>query len=276
MTTIVYDGETRTLYTDSMVTTRVAGATSRTDMTYKVEDLSRLNIVTKKRERLVAMAFSGAIANFQRTTKFILAHLHHWHEGHQSLADQGATLNELSGSNVMLITSKQLYCFRFGGSRLEIEELELDENVTFGSGGAFAKTAMEVYGASGFDAVAAAAICDPNTGCLIHCHKIVNNKLVTQNPVLYLDSDVERLGMRRRAGRSRLNLHVANLFDKPPENILINIHEDSPFIKEVREKHQTARTLVRALARTKKKESVALTTSSPIPARKTAVKKVRR
>jgi hypothetical protein len=240
MTSIVYEGATRTLYTDSLVTSQVGGVTSRTDLTYKVEDLSRLKIVTKRRERLVAMAYSGPITAFQRATKFILSHLHEWHEGLQSLADQGAGLHDISGSCVLLITDKQLYCFRFGGNSLAVEEVGLEENVTFGSGGAFAKAAMEVYGANGFDAIGAAAMCDPGTGCLIHSYKVVKDKLVTQTPVLYIDSPEQRVAMRKRAAKSQANLKVANLFEHPPENILVKINENSPFIKKVRETHLAA------------------------------------
>lgn len=240
MTTIVYEGATQTLYCDSMVTTSASGATTRVDMTYKVEDLSRLKIVTYRRERLVAMAFSGSITCFQRITKFILSNLHEWHQAHQALADQGASLEDFSGCSVMLVTNKQLHCFRFSGNTLDVEEVDLSENVTFGSGGAFAKAAMEVYGADGFDAIGAAAMCDPSTGCLIHAYRIVKDRLVPQEPVLYQDSAKVRRQMRKRAGKSKANLQVANLFDRPPENILVRINEHTSFIKHIRAKHVAA------------------------------------
>lgn len=258
MTTIVYEGATRTLYCDSMVTSTVADVTSRTDMTYKVEDLSRLKIVTRQRERLVAMAYSGPITSFQRITKFILANLHDWGNGLQRLADHGASLQDCEGAMCVLVTNKQLHCFRFGRGTLDVEEVDLDQNVTFGSGGAFAKGAMEVYGASGFDAMAAAALCDPGTGCLIHAYRIERNRLVTLPPVLYQDSTEERLRLRKRAGKSQLNLKPCNLFDHPPENILVKINENAPFIKRIRQAERAAQ----PKRRSKKEESVQQTADS--------------
>lgn len=259
MTTIVYEGATHTLYCDSMVTTQAAGATTRVDMTYKVEDLSRLKIVTRRRERLVALAFSGSVLHFQRITKFLLSNLHEWHEGHQSIADQGGSLEDFAGSNVMLVTDKKLHCFRFSGNRLDVEEIGLDENVTFGSGGAFAKAAMEVYGANGFEAMAAAAMCDPHTGCLIHGYQIRGHKLVPLDPVLYIDSPEERLRLRKLAGRSKENLKVSNLFEHPPENILVRINEHSSFIKRIRQEEKDAAPPTRSR---KKAEAVDQTAAS--------------
>jgi len=270
MTTIVYEGATRTLYTDSMVTSQVGGVTSRTDLTYKVEDLSRLRIVTRRRERLVAMAYSGPITAFQRITKFILNNLHDWHNGLQRIADHGASLHDSAGASCLLITDKKLHCFRFGGNSLECEEVDLNENVTFGSGGAFAKVAMEVYGANGWDAIAAAAMCDPATGCLIHGYRIEGNRLVPLQPVLYQDSAEERLGMRKRAGKSRENLQVTNPFEHPPENILVKINEHTPFIKRIRQEELD---LARSATRRKKVETVQQTADSKTPAPSSKTKK---
>lgn len=271
MTTIVYEGATGTLYTDSMVTSKVAGVLTRVDMTYKVEDLSRLKIVSKKGDRLVAMAFSGPLSVFDRAAKFIIANLHEWNKAHKKLADQGASIGGLAGSAVLLITSKHLYCFRFGKDRLEVEELDLKENVAFGSGGAFARTAMEVYGANGFDAIAAAAMCDPGTGCLVHSYRVVKNRLVPNDPILYVDSKEERLRMRKRAGKSTLNLEVAKLFDQAPENILVNLDENSPWTNGVRKQQDE----IRKTAAQMRKNKMAPKTVSKVPDPKPTAKKVR-
>lgn len=251
MTTIVYEGAKRTLYTDSMVSSSVGDVRTRTDMTFKVEDLSRLKIVSRRRDRLIAMAYAGSISAFQRITKFVLANLHDWKAGLQRLADHGASLHDATGSACLLITDKKLYCFRFGSNSIEVEEVGLDENVTFGSGGPFARVAMEVYGADGFDAIAAASMCDPHTGCLIHAYRIEGNRLKPLTPVLYQDSKEARLTMRKRAGKSDSNLKVVNPFNHPPENILVKINEDSPFIKRIRESERTA------ISKRKKQEETA-------------------
>lgn len=240
MTTLVYEGETKTIYADSMVTTKVAGVHTRVDMTYKVEDLSRLDLVSSEGERIIATAYSGSVMMFNRITKFILSHLHNWTDAVSQLLEQGVQLNDFAGCSVMLVTDKQLHCFRFSTASVDVESLDLDENVTFGSGAAFAKAAMEVFGADGFDAIATAAMCDPDTGCLVHKYTIEDDKLVSHAPVLYLDSEETRLVMRKRAAESNRNVKVSDLFDITPENILVNLHHDSPMIKKVRERNRIA------------------------------------
>lgn len=237
MTTLVYEGATKTFYADSMVTTRVSGVHTRVDMTYKVEDLSRLDIVSSEGERIIATAYSGSVMMFNRITKFILSHLHFWTEAADQLIEQGIQLSDFNGCSAILVTDRQLHCFSFAAGSLEVDSLDLDENITMGSGAAFAKAAMEVYGADGFDAIAAAAMCDPDTGCLVHKYSIEENKLVPHTPVLYLDNQEVRKEMRKRAHESERNFVVVNLFKDPPENILVNMGYDTPFIKKIRQRN---------------------------------------
>lgn len=237
MTTLVYEGATKTLYADSMVTTKVAGACTRVDMTYKVEDLSRLDLVSCQGERIIAMAFSGSVMVFNRIAKFILNNLHCWNDAVNQLVDHGVRFDDFNNCSTMLFTDKFAYCFRFLPGEVEVETVDLDENIVAGSGAAFAKVALEVYGADGFDAIAAAAMCDPDTGCLVHAYQIRENALVSQEPVLFLDNQEVRKAMRERAATSNRNMKVANLFSRVPENILIRLDADSPFVQRIRKEN---------------------------------------
>lgn len=253
MTTIVYEGSTRTLYTDSLVTTTMAGVTTRTDMTFKVEDLSRFKLVAKDGQKVIGIAFSGTIAVFTRITKFLLANLLEWNGAVDRLVDEGMSLGDFAGSAVLLITNKELHCFDFKANAMTHEALPLNENVCFGSGSAFAKTAMEVYGANGFDAIAAASMCDPNTGSLIHAYKVRAGKLVPVDTVLYRDSKEVRVQMRKRAARSTMHLKMTDPFKHSPENILVRLDNCPALMKQIRERHAPPGMEVPVLQKTTKK-----------------------
>ncbi|QVD49332.1 hypothetical protein LUCX_262 [Xanthomonas phage vB_XciM_LucasX] len=250
MTTIVYDGQCRTLYTDSMVTTSGKNVRTRVEATFKVEAFEHLKIKTTQGETILGATFAGSIAHMERALKFILLNMYKWQEGLKQINDNGGTL-ELGGVSVMLITTKRLYCFTFSYNAVTVNEHELDETITFGSGGAYAACAMEVYGGDGFDAIMAASICDPGTGQLIHAYKLHKDRLEPLEPRVMPDTQANRKAMRRRAGQSKREVKVYSFTAEAPRGVFTNFDEVHPVVKTLKQRHSEAQVAKKA-ARVKK------------------------
>lgn len=247
MTTIVYHGPSKTFAMDSMATWTSGAKQHRIENSYKIEDLTKAEIVTFKGERLIAMCFAGSVSSFERCSDFILNNLHKWTSRMKELHEMGGSFRTQGNVSVIMVTDKHSYKFNFDGHGMKVNAWTHDAFVSAGSGSNAAWTAYHVYGATAVDAVKAASFVDEGSGYLIHSLTIVGNDLVP-NPACYItDAKAEIMGLRKRAGKS-------DAYDMPKKSVELsdryshNDEERADKLKKVREKQETARKDIEAKA----------------------------
>lgn len=201
MTTIVYHGLEKTFAMDSMVTWTSGAKQHRIENSYKIEDLTPNDIVTREGERLIALCFSGSVGQFGRCYDFILDHLHKWEERYKEIKEAGGQFLGFGTVGVILVTDKHTYTFRFT-SEVAVKKHKPTAFVSAGSGSAMADTAHFVFGVAAVDAVKAASFIDEASGYMVHSLTIIDNKLVPHVPHYISDPKAEVVAMRKRAAKS--------------------------------------------------------------------------
>lgn len=240
MTTIVYHGPSKTFAMDSMATWTSGAKQHRIENSYKIEDLTKAEIVSFKGDKLIAMCFAGSVNSFERCSDFILNNLHKWTATMKQIHEMGASFRTQGSVSVILVSDKFTYKFNFDGHGVKVTKWTDDAFVSAGSGSNAAWTAYHVYGATAVDAAKAATFVDEGTGYLIHSLTIVDDKLVP-NPAQYItDAKAEVMGLRKRAAKS-------TAYDMPKPTVELNdrySHNDNDRaekLKKVREQQETAR-----------------------------------
>jgi len=206
MTTIVYSGSERTIFSDTLVTTSAANntASGKVEAAVKVDDLTRLKLKPVKGERPLVMAFAGTIAHADDASRYVLNNLGSWEAFHIVLRENGAAYSHLAGTSVLLVTNKRVITFEFLRNRVEIEKHTLDADVCIGSGRRYVIAAMLAYGASGLEALRVASICDDGTGKIAMAHRIRAKGVEMEGPLLMATDEAGVLELRRSAAKSRV------------------------------------------------------------------------
>lgn len=234
MTTIVYHGPSRSIYSDSLVTTSNDKAASRLEALVKVEDLTRFKLKKSKGERLLAAGFAGSLAKLDAALKFTLSNFKIWKVAVNVGRDDGLSVHHLQGVTVMLVTDKHTYALHFHADSVDVATYMPTDTFAIGSGGRVAETAMTVYGADGLDALCAASLCDEATGSVANIHRITDKGVIYEPPVL-MDTSVEgRKQMRKRSAKSTyfdpdVFVHGSDFHNTS----VIKMNDKSPWIKHV-------------------------------------------
>lgn len=234
MTTIVYHGPSRSIYSDSLVTTSDLTATSRIEALVKVEDLTRFKLKKSKGERFLAAGFAGSLGKLESALKFTLSNFRLWNGAVSVGRSEGLSVNHLNGVSVLLVTDKHVYTLHFSADGVKANTYKPTDTIAIGSGGRAAETAMSVYGANGLDALCAAALCDEATGSLANIHRITDKGVVYETPVL-MDTSVEgRKQMRKRSAKSTyFDPHVYVHGSKIHKTSIVKMDDQSRWIKEL-------------------------------------------
>lgn len=256
MTTIVYSGPERMIFSDTLVTSTTTNniANSKADAVVKIEDLTRLKLTPTKGERPLVLGYAGTIVHMEDAARFILRHIGSWTAFEMVMRDSGAGFSHIAGSSVMLVTNKKVYTFEFQRTRVEMNEYPLDGYVCIGSGRRYAETALVVYGATGLQALQAAAICDGSTGRVAMSYRLTRKGVEVTEPQVMTIGEKGALELRRSAGKSKSTLTANHIrHEGKYSNAILKWSRNDRVVKDINgaaerttKRHQEKRAKVKA------------------------------
>lgn len=168
MTTIVWDGKTKTLAADSRTAVRSAARSILRDGTDKIITFSdEDNHEWSEDEHILLIAGAGSVEQIEFLITLVLTHGNKIVDAFKGLPNLHKVAASLSRAGVLMITTKFCYHIEIDFKRPEIIKVSkhsLGKQLSIGSGSKYANLAMKVFGFSAIHAARFARLSDTGSG----------------------------------------------------------------------------------------------------------------